>query len=433
MRIRIITIIILYNLFLLFIFPFFLPYFLYRLFKKKETSTSLVHRFGILPSTPASHNVIWLHAISVGEVLSLRFLINEIKKKDSSVLCYVTTGTLLGEKIAQEQLNADFVAFAPLDFLPFLMCAFKKIKPTALLIAEAELWPNLLWYAQLQGVSTYWINGRIKTSKNKVKSWFHKTVLIPCISLFTHVYLQSKKDASYLVLHSIPQPKITVLGNLKIVSVVDAYKKEIAITQARRTQFPCILAGSLHSGELPIVLNAYRSLKKIYSHAHLIVAPRHFTWIQHLYKTLDQYQLSYQQFSKNFSDTASITVVDTMGALFSLYQQADLFILGGTFVPIGGHNLLEPAVWGVPTIVGPYYHATQHIAEELRKSGGVMVVNNEDVLSHRLVKIIEDQQLTRAMSSAQKKWINENYETVHSIITTALLPSLIHSKKSEKV
>jgi len=334
--------------------------------------------------------VVWFHAVSVGEVLSLESIITKIKDKKPRTICYLTVGTPTGKQIAHEKLRCDYVSFLPYDFLPSVWLAYKRIKPQKLIIVEAEIWPNLLMLARWKQVPLFLLNARV-SDRSKKRYFALKRVLTPLLNLFETIQTQSEQDRKQFELLGVNQKKLAVLGDIKAFNVFEKWKQ----TRSHRPGLrPTLLVGSLHPGELDSYLELFKALKPKFPELRMILAPRHFHWKQELIAKV-----------KKLDDAHDITLILTLGQLFDLYQQATIYSLGGTFVPVGGHNLLEPAVWGTPTIIGPHYYNCREAAQGLEACNALVSVSNKKELLETVEKLLEDKKTLKEMGKNASGWL----------------------------
>lgn len=385
----------------LLLLPFLIPFLFVRKMKGKSIFGSFKERFGFIPMPPKSKKIIWIHAVSVGEVLSIQNLINKIKQNNPNSFCYLTTGTIQGKNIAKANSIADQISFLPFDFLITMLLGFARINPSYIIVAEAEIWPNFLLLAKLKKIPIYLINARI--SKRAEKKYYRfRFLLLILFNCFNHIFTQSEKDTKSFESFGIAKEKLNTLGNIKLLNVLE--KQENAPGLNLKLNFPILLIGSLHPGELDIYLNLFKFLKTKFNTLKMIIAPRHFHWQETLIQKIENQNLRYMLWDKekqninivNELKTHDILLLCKLGELFNLYQLCDIFFLGGTFVPIGGHNLLEPAVWKKLSIVGPYHFNCQDTADCLEKENGLIKVKNqkelfsfvEDLLKNKSYKIM---------------------------------------------
>ncbi len=377
-------------------------------------------RMGFVPKAPQGKKIIWIHAVSVGEVLATQELVVKIKQHDPTTWVYLTTGTPGGKKMACEYLSADTVSFLPFDFLPFVLLGFSRIKPAKLIIIEAELWPNLLMVAALKRIPAYLVNARIIQS-SAYKNSFRKALVVPMLRTFKHIYAQTAQEKEAFESVGVDAGRVSDLGNIKAFNVL---VKKNALTLAVRPDGATrvegsdggltLLVGSLHQPELILYLDLFKALKPTFPTLKLILAPRHFHWQGALVQAIKKLGVSYVlvdnptiPVTQELLDKNDIVLICTIGKLFEVYPLADLFFLGGTFVPIGGHNLLEPAMWGNPTIVGPYYHNSQVIADELEQVGGLVKVMSPEKLIETVTALLKDPRALAKRGACAGLWLEQ--------------------------
>lgn len=418
-----ILIFLIYNFLQIIIFPFFLLYLLYRKFSGKNIFGSFKHRIGFVPKAAAQTT--WIHAVSVGEVLSVQHFISQLKKQNSNLIIYLTVGTPAGKEIAQKNIAADVISFMPYDFLPFMLLAFWRIKPSKIFIVEAEIWPNMLILADIFKVKKYLINARVSArSYGRYKCL--KFIFAPLFNSFEKIYAQSEQDKQRFITLNVKPEKIAVLGDIKIFNVYKKWQAQAMNHHLATKRGVVLLVGSLHPGELDFYVKLYQELKASHPDLKMILAPRHFHWIQELENKIKNAGLSYfmwtEQNDIRSPDVAQILqshdilLVCKLGELFNLYQFADIFYLGGTFVNIGGHNLLEPAVWSNACIIGPYYQNTQIIANNMEQTGGLIKVSNFEQLLQTSQQLLADHNLIRQMGERNFAWLAEQAKYVESAI-----------------
>lgn len=383
--------------------PFFSGYLVWRKIKKKSAFGNFFERIGIVPrdTSPRGTEIYWFHAVSVGEVISLEHIIGKIKKEKKNAICYLTVGTTTGKKMACEKLSADYVSFLPFDFLPCMLLAYKRIRPTKIFIVEAELWPNFLMIGKIKNIPMYLINARVsKRSKGRYECF--KKFLLPLLRIFKKIYTQSEYDKQEFERLGIKKENIECLGNIKAYNVL---KKLSHGDQQKIPTTPTLLMGSLHPGELDVYLKMYQQLKIQIPELKMIIAPRHFQWKDELIRKITETGYDFSVWETIRPEYKDILLVCKLGELFSLYAEASVFYLGGTFVPVGGHNLLEPAAWGRATIVGPYHHNCHVDVQELLKENGVLVAKDEDQLIEQTKKLFDDEATRTTLGSNANQWL----------------------------
>lgn len=422
-----------YQVVQLVITPFVLSYLLFRKFWKKKHDVFHRERFGFVPQAPTNRKVIWLHAVSVGETLSLEYFIKYLKKEIPHAFCYLTVGTESAKKLALNNKLADAVSYVPYDFLPTVAYAYHRIKPYALIVIEAETWPNLLSLARFKKLTLFSINARL-SERSKKNTTFIRPLFRTMHNCFDLIFTQSMHDKKKFEALGIAPEKLHLLGDLKAFNVL---KKRTDVEKNSSLQrntwdYTVLLVGSIHPGELSYYLNLFKELKPRYPELKMILAPRHFTWMAELRNTLEQNTLnaliwdaghplpqaaSRKEQLQHIFEQNDILVVCVLGELFSLYPYADIFFLGGTFVPVGGHNLLEPAVWGIPTIIGPmHWHCKQH-ADALENRHALYKANDGLELLSITQSLLDDADKRLLMHEQSLAWLNHEAIQVQNVLT----------------
>ncbi len=407
-----------YQLLQLALLPFIPWYLLYRRLTGKPVFGALPERLGFIPKVVSDKPVIWFHACSVGEALSIQGIMEQIKTDIPHAQSYVTTGTISGKQMAVKHLDANYISLLPYDFLWSMLLAFKRIKPSILIIAEADFWPNLLMIAHRRNVPVYIVNGRMREKslkRYKTFGWFLKPFLNPVTTFF----VQSHQDKERFISFGLKNDQIRVMGDIKAATVWHKHasilknKKDNPDTISSHPQFPIILAGSIHPGELTYYLDLLSALKPAHPTLKLILAPRHFHWREKLETQVQSSGFSYKIWDDSSPvldprltlETHDILLVCKLGELFKLYELADIYCLGGTFVPIGGHNLLEPAVWGKPTIIGSHHQNCQVTADALEQSQGLIKVETKEELIAEVQTLLLKSELKKSMGNNAQSWL----------------------------
>lgn len=410
--------------------PFILIYLLLRKFQGKAMFGSLKQRIGFIHRVQRNGKCIWIHAVSVGEVLSVQRLIKEFKQRFPDCFVYVTAGTVAGKRMAQQHLRADYVSFMPYDFLFSMLMAFNRIRPQVILAVEAEVWPNFLLLARQKKVPVYLINGRL--SERKEGGIATKNILLaPLFKIYQHIYAQDAMHKEAFEKLGVATEKVSVFGNIKAFNVLDKREQMLAAVSLKKSHRPytILLVGSVHEGEAQVYLSLFETLKKKHPLLKLVLAPRHFNWQSTLEQMVAEKNMTHYLWDNNDTKISyaqdmhsyivdsilpsnDVLLVCTLGKLFKLYPLADIFCLGGTFVPVGGHNLLEPAVWGVPMIVGPYYQNTRAIADVLEEQNALFKVSSKHELARRIERLLQYRETREEMGVHATQWLNHEAAVV---------------------
>lgn len=372
-----------YNLILLFFFPIVLFY--SYIFLKKE---KFREHFGNLKiSNNKKH--IWIHAVSVGEIMAAIPIIKELKTKCPQENILVSVTTTLGYKIALKKFDQEIkVIFAPLDFPWVLKKTINQINPKILCILETEIWPNLLQYTSKKKIPILMLNGRIykkDVTRYKLLSSFFKTVL----KNFSFCAMQTEQDKKWIIEIGASKEKISVFGNSKFDILSNEIKPLFTEYQFKKCSFEIIVAGSTHQKEDEIIINTYNKIKN--ENIKLIIAPRHFNRIPELEKYCKKLGLTSCRKTQNIDiKNIDVVILDTIGELMSAYKIADVVFVGGSLVPVGGHNVMEPAVLGKPIIFGPYMENFEEIKNLLLLNNGAKQIKTEEELKKELVIFLSD-------------------------------------------
>ena len=397
---------------------------------------NLSQRLGFVPIAPANHSIVWIHAVSVGEVLATQELINHIKQNNPEARCYLTVGTINGMRMAQQQIAADIISYLPYDFLPCMLLAYHRIKPSKLIIIESELWPNLIALARFKNIPSILLNARINPY-SRGRSFRFRLFFKHLINNFSAVLTQSLRDKDEFINIGVTPDKITVLGNLKAFNVMA--KKANILAKYPHPQpsptndYPTLLVGSLHPKEDILYLALFTQLKQQHPNLRLILAPRHFTWQQQLEENVKQ--AGYNAFAWTAAtplatnsqeslgtalhrtwQTNDVILVCTLGELFNLYPYATIFALGGTFVHVGGHNLLEPAAWATPTLIGPYYQNCRDIADRLEQAHGIIKISTPDALTPTVAQLLANPKQCQTIGDNSYAWIEHEAKQVEKTL-----------------
>ena len=385
----------LYNLTLgLVLIAVFLPYALPMLLLERG---GIRRRLGLLSSEDLlrlrRRDPIWIHAASVGEVSVLASVLAPIQRVCPERAIIISTFTPTGLARARRALkNVDLFTLLPLDFHPIVQCLFQKIAPRSLLLAETEIWPTLIHIARRAGCRIGLLNGKI-SERGAARYRFAGSLFHEAIQSIDLLALQSPEVADrFLQLGARPE-RVNVTGNLKF--DVPELRRGADRSHVRRSlglsdERKIIVAGSTRDKEEEILLRAWEKLRRHFGDLTLILAPRHLSRIgevERLGASFGQIATKRSRISKDTGE-ADLILLDTMGELTSLYAAADAAFVGGSFVPIGGHNPMEPAAANVPVLFGP--HMRQEGADLLLRAGAAISVKDEDELTEQLEKLLRN-------------------------------------------
>lgn len=366
---------------------YYIPAYFFKLRIRKGESLYFKQRFGLrLPNISTAGPSIWIHAVSVGEVLSLQNLINRFKERNPDWIVYISVLTNSGFKIASEKLSGiSGVFFIPFDFTLIVKRFFKTLKPDLFILVESEFWPNLLKVAKKNCTAVLLINGRI--SEKSFRRYSRMKIFIKKILAKIDFFLvQTEIEKNGLIELGIPPYKISQVGNLKAgvqlpmlsTDAIARLKDQLGIPEKKKV----ILAGSTHRGEEILILQAFSEAKKEYPDEVLMIAPRHPERAGEIEKFCKDLSLSYIRKSRNVFEAGwDVLIIDTLGELAVLYSLCDLAFIGGSLIEWGGQNFLEPAFYSKPIFFGPYMNNFRDIAEIFVRSNAASIVKNKTALN----------------------------------------------------
>ncbi len=400
----------LYNIFVTLVFIILSPYLFIRSLIEGH---GISERLGWLPKDTevglGQKEAIWFHAASVGEVKILPPVICSLKKKSPDFLAVVSILTKTGKAEAKKILkDADLVFHPPVDIVFFVKRVVKKIEPKALILVETELWPNLIREAKRGKSKIFVINGRLSKKSFSFYNRF-KRLFSEVLSFVDIFCMRTEEDSKRAVILGADPNKIKVLGNLKFDQIPtnssQRNKEETKKSLGINPDSNLIVAGSIRGGEERIILNAFYRLKKEFQSLCLILAPRHMKRLKETEKLILSLGLKFIRKSKIKDQRVleDVILLDTYGELFSLYPCADVAFVGGSLVPKGGHNILEPAIFGVPVLFGPHTEHFKSARKLLLSSGGGIVVKDENQLFEKCFLLLKDEGLKKDLGNRAKK------------------------------
>ncbi|MCG2676408.1 3-deoxy-D-manno-octulosonic acid transferase [bacterium] len=360
---------------------------------KGKYKKGLKQRLGFIPKLK-DKDIIWVHAVSVGEVIAASPVIDAIRKRFPKYSFLISTVTDTGQDMARKAISdPKEIIYFPLDFKWIVNKVLKIIQPKLFIMVETELWPNFIRETKKRKIPLAVVNGRISPSSfkgYKIIKPFLKKVLFN-IDLFC---MQSKLDEERIISLGAPKERVHVTGNVKFdglqteVSDRERLAEELKISSKDLV----LVAGSTHPGEEEIILDIYQKAREEYPNLRLILAPRHPERIPEVESLCKNKNLSYIRRSQITNHRSPITdhrspiiLIDTIGELAKVYSLATVVFVGGSLVPVGGHNILEPAALGKAPLFGPYMHNFVESARLLIEGkGGIQARDREELLKNIL-------------------------------------------------
>jgi 3-deoxy-D-manno-octulosonic-acid transferase len=411
------------------------PYYALRGWRRGEPGSTLRQRLGILPpemvnaarAAPArgakdsgAGEAIWIHAVSVGEVLAAKPLAEGLKQTYPRRRIYLSTTTETGQRLARERTQAaDAVFYFPLDWVVPVRRALRAIRPSIVVVMETEIWPNFLREARRMGIPVIFANARIsERSFRRFEKWrflvgpFYARVLQDA-GLFL---AQTEDDASRLREMGAPEDRVEVTGNLKYDAeppAIGQFGQWLAAETRRQERWPVLVAGSVAAGEEEAVLAAYDIVQRKWRHALLVMAPRkpdRFDAANDIAEAAGWHVVrrSKLQEGAGLDESADVLVLDSIGELAGIYSLADAVFVGGSLVKSGGHNIIEPAWFGRPPIFGNSMENFLEMADLFLSSRAGIQVNSGPMLGKVWVQLIEDTKARERMSASARAITERN-------------------------
>jgi 3-deoxy-D-manno-octulosonic-acid transferase len=351
--------------------------------------------------------VLWLHAVSVGEVLAVSRLVSELDSALPQFRLLVSTTTRTGQDLALQRFGADRVFYCPLD-LPWAVSAYlKALQPGMLILAETEFWPNLLSECFGRNIPVVVINARISD-----RSWprYHrlKSIFRPILARLSAVLAQSDTDADRLRAIGCMPGRVSVAGNLKFDVRAATETDATRLLRNSASGLRIVVAGSTLDGEEATLLEAWPQLLAADARLALVLAPRHPERFSAVADLLNLSGIPWTRRSEWLSQhlveimPGEIILLDTIGELASVYSLASVAFVGGSIAPAGGHNPLEPAQFGVPIVMGPNYANFRAITEDLLAADALRIAQPRE-MAQSLIELLADRTSAEAMGASARR------------------------------
>jgi len=373
-----------------------LPWWILQVLRLGKYRAGLKERMGVVPARLRGHagkGSIWIHAVSVGEVLAVSHLVAELMKKLPQTPVFVSTTTATGQNLARQRFGEAQVFYLPIDF-GFAIRAYQDaLGPRLLILAEAEFWPNLLHLSRKRGIRVAIVNARISDRSfpryRRLRGFFAR--VLGEADLFL---AQTEVDAQRLRDIGAAAERVHVSGNLKFdVRSGGASPLAESLRRAMGQATPVIVCGSTTEGEEDLVLAAFQEVRQQFPSAVLVLAPRHperFDKVAGLVSSLGMPLLRRSVWTAGRPVAGCVFLLDSVGELASVYALASVAFVGGSLLPgVGGHNILEPAQHGVPVLAGPNTSNFREIVRIFERGGAITVVTT-GTLAGELRRLVSD-------------------------------------------
>jgi len=394
--------------------PAWIPWVLVSRKRRRNVADRLGIRRPRIPA-PSGKQRLWVHAVSVGETLSAVPLVREIRRRLPNLEILLSTVTITGQEVARRSMGetTDGIFYFPFDLPGICSRFFHRVRPDLLVILETEIWPNLLAECAKRGVPALLLNGRVSTRSMRGYSRF-RTWSSSVLACLDTIAVQTEEDAERIQALGVDPTRVRVTGNMKFdVTVPESSASEWfdRYRTYRSSGGLWFVAGSTHEGEEEAVLQAFARARKVNGSVRLLLAPRHperFPAVEDLCRTSGWEVVRRSRMSEGEDRRETpVVLLDTMGELTAAYSAADIAFVGGSLVPRGGHNILEPALFGVPTIVGPHMENFREISDLFTRGDAVTNVADAEGLAATLAGWAADPAPFRATGDRAKRLLDE--------------------------
>ena len=370
-------------------------------------------RFGFCQRLESSTPTIWLHAVSVGETLAAVPLVRALQDKYPDHRIFMTCMTPTGsDRVLSIFGDSIEHSYAPYD-LPDAVARFlNRVDPKLLIIMETELWPNTIAACKRRGIPVIVANARL--SEKSARGYQRiSPIVAPMLNNLHTVAAQHTDDAQRFQSLGLPQSGSVVTGNIKFDLHLDqdlrAKASQLLDDWRGPDNRPILLAASTHKGEDELILAAFTKIKMELDSLLLVLVPRHPERFNQVAELCQKTGFTTVRRSNNVSTAgADILLGDSMGELMTFFGACDLAFVGGSLVPTGGHNVIEPAAWGVPVLTGPHLFNFSETSELLMGGGGMLICQDSDELASHCSRLLQDDSIRQTMSLAARQVAEAN-------------------------
>lgn len=383
--------------------PFILLRLVWRSFAAPAYARRWAERFGFFPALITSKKVVWLHTVSVGEFLAALPMIRRLMADGTLHLVITTTTPTGSERVKATLGDTVFHVYAPYDVPDALARFFKRINPAVYLVMETELWPNTLAACSRRNIPAILVNGRLSAKSARGYARF-SALTRPMLNNLQLALIQNHVDAARFLQLGLSESKLRVTGNIKFdLSLTDDLRVRAAELKKQFINHGdkiIWIAASTHQGEDEIILDAFAEVRK---KAHedaaslmLILVPRHPERFEKVGQLCDV--RGFKTMRRSHGELAAdmdILLGDTMGELMLLFGASDIAFVGGSLVPNGGHNFIEPAAWGLPLLSGEHLFNFAEVSGLLKAASALDIAHNADELKNNLDNLLSDPELRK--------------------------------------
>ncbi|MGE0449700.1 MAG: 3-deoxy-D-manno-octulosonic acid transferase [Vicinamibacterales bacterium] len=409
-----------YSLLSLIVFAIVSPYFLYQALRHRKYVGNLRQRLGFLPITlnVDGEESIWLHAVSVGEVLTAKPVVEALRTQYPRLRLYLSTTTMTGQQVARKSLpQADAIFYFPFDWTFIVRRTLNIVKPRLFVMMETEIWPNLLRECRERGVKSLVVNGRI-SARSYPRYRLVRPLFRRVLADVDRFCMQGEESAQRIVDLGADPSRVSVTGSLKFDSlrvptpVSHGRPRELVLRYLRvAPSRTVVVAGSTMKPEDSAVLRAFARIRSISPGALLVIAPRQrerFGDVERLARDEGFTVARRSNLPIDSEPRVDVVVLDTFGELAQVYQLATVVFVGGSLADYGGHNMLEPAVFGKPIVFGPHMQNFAELAAAFLANQAAVQVHSERELEEVLRALVTDPVRRASLGAAARALVEAN-------------------------
>ncbi len=399
--------------------PGVVPYFLIRYALKRKSVAPLrgmlggdLGQYGKVRDEIKDVPVAWFHAVSMGEVNVTRAVIGEFQTQMPDFEVILSTITETGQHNARRHFadSTRLIFYHPIDLSPVVTKFLDTLRPTAYIMMETELWPNMLVKAKEKGVKIFLVNGRMSDESFRWYKMAKALLRRPLESI--HAFAMQTEEDAEKIRELLPNAQnVFVTGNCKFDIEPPALSEKEQRDILEHCKFKhcsdIIVVGSSHKGEEVLMVELLKGLKQTHPHVRMIIAPRHPNRFESVYSLLKESGLRVGRFSSPDTEDPEVVVLNEMGKLAKIYGVGKLAIACGSFVPIGGHNILEPAAHKIPVLYGPHMHNQKVMTKMLNRSGGGVQVDAAS-LTETVLHLLDDNEARKKAGDAAYRTAMQN-------------------------
>jgi 3-deoxy-D-manno-octulosonic-acid transferase len=390
-----------YHLLSLFVATLLLPLFSLIALSSKHKWKGLAHHFGWVPFTKKStRKVIWLHALSMGEVVAATPVLKLVREQNPEFTIALSVTTDSGYTAALKMNIADNVFFHPFDCLPFTLLALKRINPDLHVVTDTGFWPGLIDLLHRKKTPILLFNGRI-SEKSARRYLLAGSLFKDTFQKFHHFGMQNNIGEKVALTLGVDPERIEVMGDPKYDAqqpLTDEEKQQLRKTFKLETGTPLWIAGSTHAGEEEIILDAHQQLTAKHPNLVLILAPRRIERVKEVVTLIKKRNISFTlRSSMKLAET--VILLDTMGELGKVYSLGQVALIGKSLVkPGGGHSLIEPLSYGLPVLHGPFVENIGHVADKAHELGLAITVQDSNNIKEKVHNFLENKKLRQKLA-----------------------------------